>query len=253
KAEHRKELHTNLLANRMGRLVQGMKSGSQNTSAVIWVLAILTAAVVVGWFFASGVGSSRSDVWVRLNSANDPQALGEIARTNGGTMPALVARFQRARLLLQQGLNNLFPDQIQKPEAQADQRDQAIKDLEEVRSTYEVLAAECRNDPLLSQEAWLGNAKAEEALAGVPQANDPQKKRGDLGKAINLYQKFLAKVDPDTPYAQDLRKHVDALEKYGSSVPEQDETKVGPSVEEFYTQLNNFAAPATQKAEGRKQ
>ncbi len=50
KAEHRKELQTNYLADRMGRLMQGMKAGPQNTgSMVIWGEAATPVSTTAGW------------------------------------------------------------------------------------------------------------------------------------------------------------------------------------------------------------
>src|SRR5438132_9452135 len=66
KAEHRKELQTNFLADRMGRLMQGMKAGPQTSgSVVIWVLAALTIGTIVAWYVA-GMNSNRSPLWVRF-------------------------------------------------------------------------------------------------------------------------------------------------------------------------------------------
>src|ERR1700736_2702219 len=126
KAEHRKELQTNILADRMGRLVQGMKLGPRPTSLVLWVLAGLALATVLFyWFYSNSVSSSRSHLWVEVAediNRNDPSTLTDldrIATDHPGTMPALVARLQRARLLEEGALERLY----------SPGRSSAVKDL----------------------------------------------------------------------------------------------------------------------------
>jgi len=46
KAEHRKELETNALAERMGRVVQGMKQAPQKRT-MLWMVLVAVAVVVV--------------------------------------------------------------------------------------------------------------------------------------------------------------------------------------------------------------
>src|SRR5947209_2645787 len=118
KAEHRKELQTNILADRMGRLVQGMKlGGPKPTSLVLWVLAGLALGTVLFyWYYSGSVRSSRSHLWFaveqEVNNTNDPakamERLGTLAADHPGSMPALIARLQRARLLEQAGLERLY-------------------------------------------------------------------------------------------------------------------------------------------------
>ena len=54
KAEHRRELNTNALADRMGRLVQGMKQPSQGGSVVLWVIGAVAIFCLGGWYVFSG-------------------------------------------------------------------------------------------------------------------------------------------------------------------------------------------------------
>src|SRR5207248_8485586 len=85
--------------------------------------------------------------------------LADIANQSPGSLPGRTARFQRARLLLPEGLTNLATER----------RKNAVEKIVEARSLFEKLAAEC-DDPLLRQEALTGAAKAEEALIGATDA-----------------------------------------------------------------------------------
>ena len=49
KAEHRKELETNALANWMGRVVQSGKGSSKNTYILTAIIVVLLIGVGVGW------------------------------------------------------------------------------------------------------------------------------------------------------------------------------------------------------------
>ncbi len=97
-------------------------------------------------------------------------------------MPARAARFQKARVELREGLRSI---------CSADQRPKAIEDVEQARQGFVELAAECKDSPLLQQEALLGAAQAEESLIGVPTKDDPAKSRGSLERAVDLYRQIV--------------------------------------------------------------
>ncbi len=194
KAEHRKELHTNLLADRMGRFLQGMKSGPKNKSLLIWVFALLAVGMFVIWqYVASATLTQRSSLWVQLDSAlYDPpeimlETMESLAKEHQGTLPARVARFQRARLLLQEGLETFA----------SEKRAQAITKIQEAHKLYGQLARECTAAPLLDQEAMMGMAKAEEALIGLnkPSADTTAEEASTytLDQARARYQQLAAK------------------------------------------------------------
>ena len=205
KAEHRKELQTNYLADRMGRLMQGMKAGPQNTgSMVIWVLVALTIGTVVVWYIA-GMNSNRSPLWVRFeqdSDRHDLEGLMQLANANPGTLPARAARLQRARISLEEGLASLY----------GIQREAAVSQVEQARQLYADLAQECTDDPILAPQALMGAAKAEEALAGIPKADDASESLGSLDKALEYYRR-LTKNYPNSFLAKAAQERVDSLEK----------------------------------------
>ena len=202
KAEHRKELQTNYLADRMGRLMQGMKAGPQNTgSMVIWVLVALTIGTVVVWYIA-GMNSNRSPLWVRFeqdSDRHDLEGLMQLANANPGTLPARAARLQRARISLEEGLASLY----------GIQREAAVSQVKQARQLYADLAQECTDDPILAPQTLMGAAKAEEALAGIPKTDDASE---CLDKALEYYRR-LTKNYPNSFLAKAAQERVDSLEK----------------------------------------
>lgn len=236
KAEHRKELHTNVLADRMGRLVKGMKSPS-STPAALWVIGGLTLVLLVCWATARGVhqvlwmenpGLSNAKLWVEVegntytkDESSADRAFQELAQKAPRTLPGRTARFQRARLLLPLGLQNL-PTEL---------RDNAAKQLKEARTLYQELAGECKDEPLLRQEALLGAARAEESLAGVSRDDEPEKAVGNLDEALAMYKK-AADANPDTYVGKQAGDAARRLEDKTSRA----------SVETFYDDLRRGAA-----------
>src|SRR5262245_11523613 len=53
KAQHRRELHTNLLADRMGRLVRNVQSAPKSTSIILWSFVVLAAGTFIIWEYAA--------------------------------------------------------------------------------------------------------------------------------------------------------------------------------------------------------
>jgi hypothetical protein len=204
KAEHRKELQTNFLADRMGRLMQGMKAGPQSSgSVVIWVLTALTIGTIVAWYAASA-NSNRSPLWVRFeedSAQHDLEGLRSLANANPGTLPARAARMQRARISLQEGLASLY----------SSQRESAVSQVKQAKQLYADLAQECTDDPILAPQALMGAAKAEEALAGIPMSDDSES-LGSVDKALEYYHR-LTKNYPNSFLVKAAQERIDNLEK----------------------------------------
>lgn len=232
KAEHRKELHTNVLADRLGRLIQTVRGGPKSTPVIIWVfLGLAVLAVGFWYYFASSGKAERSAQWAKLDQATSTamaagdrqeflKELSQIAKDGKGTMPGRAARFQEARFLLQQGLQYQFAE-FKTEEA----RQNALESLEEARRLYRQLATESQDVPLLAQEALMGAATAEEALIGVPQEKNAEESRGNLDQAIADYEK-LASSYPDSSQGKAARKRADDLREHRQQW------------QDFYAQIN---------------
>lgn len=231
KADHRKELQTNVLADSMGRLIQGLKSGKPSTQGILWLIAVLALGTIALWYYAGRSTSSDSKAWTDLdrelqdNKQVDPNKkqveLAEISRKYPGTMASRAARFERARLLLPEGLRNLATFQ----------RESAVEDLKEAHKLYVDLAAECRDEPLLVQEALMGAAQAAEALIGLPRDEKKPENSYKLEDALQLYQR-LAKTYPDSLLGKESAEHAKRLEDNRAEV------------EKFYADLNKRATAA---------
>src|SRR6516165_2914483 len=106
KAEHRHELRTNVLADRMGRIFETMKSPGQQSSVLAWTMIGLVVVVIVTWqVLASSAASSNAVLWAKNNAAtHDDQTkmfddLVALAENNHGTLAGRTSRFEAARYL----------------------------------------------------------------------------------------------------------------------------------------------------------
>jgi hypothetical protein len=188
KAAHRKELQTNVLADRMGRLLDNVKSGPKSASVVAWIFVILALIVFGTWSYYGRVSpEDDSTRWVLLREmTNIPdsqrmrESMEKLLEKDPGTVQTRVARFQLARLCLREGQDSF---------ASFD-RPRAIDDLRAARTHYEALIRETSDNPMLHQEALLGAATAEEALAGVP-AEPADAAPGSLDRALEYYLRLV--------------------------------------------------------------
>jgi hypothetical protein len=112
---------------------------------------------------------------------------------NRGTTAARTARFEEARYRLEFGVKNL---------GNKGQYPYAVENLKKARTKYDELAAESRDTPVLVQEAMMGAAKAEEALAA---SSD-----GSIEKAVELYER-LAKATPSSFQTKAAEERAKAL------------------------------------------
>ncbi|HLJ96509.1 MAG TPA: hypothetical protein VKU02_25270 [Gemmataceae bacterium] len=240
KAEHRHQLHTNELADRMGRLLQGMRSAPKSTSTLIWVFVLLALASFAVWQYAiSATVRQRSSLWTGVDEATHDPAAGtakllSIEARNPGTTAARAARFDLARWNMQQGILSLA----------SEDRVRALPMLKDSHRLYTELLPHCVDAPLLAQEAMLGRATAEETLAGLVEptetaeaatseksdASKEEKRAGSLDRALEYYQE-LAKKYPDSPAGKTATERIGILETSRKQV------------EELYAKGNEKAAP----------
>jgi tetratricopeptide (TPR) repeat protein len=202
KAEHRHELKTNALADMMNRAMQAIKAGpSRHGMWLVGLVIVVAAAAFGGYLWWQDRKEARSALWVQVDDAERKleyavdrsevektlKDFETLAKDNPGTPQARAVRFDRARTLLRQGLEHLY----------SPEREAAIQQIKDARKIYENLAADKDNDALLTQEALMSVAKADESL-------------GDLDKAVEGYKK-LAGVRPKTPLVEAAEKRSDYL------------------------------------------
>ncbi len=172
KTEHRKELETNVLADRLGRFLEGVKEGPSRTTWLILGVAALAVILILVWRYATQSAEATSAArWARLDSLANANELEDFIKNadNKGTPQLRTARFEMARLALADGLR-----EFGKPL----RRTNAISQLKQAAELYEKLADESSDIPLLQEEALLGAARANES-------------RGDLTKAKTYYERLV--------------------------------------------------------------
>jgi tetratricopeptide (TPR) repeat protein len=227
KAEHRKELETNALANYMGTMLQKAKEGPSQKVLITGGLIVLVV-VLVGVFLWYAFGSKDKDAerWVQWNTITqapnaDPAppkeeiaklraaypgkldpwlqrlyVLNKFEADNANTTQARMARFQKARLLLDNSQElgsglSLTP------------HDTTLKCIGEARDLYEKLITEASDEPALAQEAILNSAKANEDLGDFDKARklyEQLKKDHPKGMYVAQADKALARLDSQKDY-----------------------------------------------------
>jgi hypothetical protein len=216
KAQHRKELQTNALADRLGRILQSAKTGPSRTAVVIWSLVLLAAAILLGWFGYDHYTKKENSAENReLEEASTRDKYKEIADAHPNTPAGRIARIMYARLSLRDGLDHLYA-------GLPDDRAAAKKNIEEARDTYDRLAKDCKDSPLLAQECLMGAAKARESL-------------GEFNEALANYQQ-LAREHTDSYLGKEAESRAQALSDHEKRA----------RIEEFYQEMNQLAEPKTQ-------
>jgi tetratricopeptide (TPR) repeat protein len=197
KAEHRKELETNKLADRIGGAIQSFKEGPSR-NAIIYgsiVVVALLLFVVYRWV-AGNATATDSGRWLRLDQLSSREELESFVKDNGETEQGRLARFALARLELVDGLSGLG----------SPTRPEAIKHVRRAAETYEKLASEPGKAPQLAQEALMNAAKARESL-------------GEFDQAKQLYSR-LARDYPQSLKGKVAAEQVKALEAGGAALDE---------------------------------
>jgi len=202
KAEHRKELQTNALADSLGRIVQGFKGGVKsrptNRTLAIWGAVLLAVGLFFGWrYYSKSSDQKLSSAWLKVDEAASVDDLLKIAEAEGSPQPTRIARFKLARVYMRRGLADFC-----KPES----RENALNDLKEAEKLYDKLAEESKEMPILVQEALLGVGKARESL-------------NDLDGAREAYGK-LAKNYPDSVNGKAAAARLETLDKDGKKISE---------------------------------
>jgi hypothetical protein len=211
KAEERKQLERNELAAKLSTAWQGMTSNSTAVT-VVWGVVLLGLVALIGYRYYSRAGAeTRSELWARLDRASDVDELEKIINEHKSSEAARIARFHLSRFELQDSLHRIGSP------VSPEEREKAAVALEKVRDRYAELATESGVEPLLTQEAMMAVAKAEEVLAGVPTAADSTRMRGSLAKAVEAYD-ALAKKYPKTFLGDEAAKRATEVRDHRSQI-----------------------------------
>src|SRR5260370_22326718 len=84
KAEHRKELQTNALADMLGRTVRNVRGGTAVPWTWIFIVLVIAAGVGIFFWWRGNLARSNSELWVKLDD-NTPKSLQELYEQNKDT------------------------------------------------------------------------------------------------------------------------------------------------------------------------
>jgi hypothetical protein len=202
RAERHKTTPTHAVKEHVSRFLKDMSGKPSTGSLVFWVVLVLIVAIAVGWWrYSTWEKRNVSAEWYKLGTATSADDLQAIEKEYPSTVPALMARFAQARLLLRQGLEKYAaPDEKERKDAD-DKLKQAgdlyvalAKEVDQYRS----LSGKDSAGPLLKQEALRGAAKACES-------------RNELDEAERYY-KQLADSKPETDATRDAAAFLKTLQ-----------------------------------------
>jgi hypothetical protein len=191
KAEQRKELETNTLADRMGRVMQRVKGSTRRTFFTYLFIAVaVLLAGYFGWRWYSGSVAERSLEWVYLYDGSN-NFIDELAKKKE-TNASKAARLQLAWFFYWDlGMKMLYTN-----------KDGAMKYLKIAGDYYEELAKECTDDKIFEPQALLGRAVAQESRA--------VEDREHLKKAKTYYEEVVSKYE-NSAEADFARKRLEVL------------------------------------------
>ncbi|MCA9200511.1 MAG: hypothetical protein KDA87_23390, partial [Planctomycetales bacterium] len=186
KTEHRHELQTNELADKLGGVIQQVKPYA---NLIVGVAVILAGIVVVTQLWASRNKEKQERAWssyfMAQESPGGAESLKEVASSFAGTPASEWALQAAADRHLREGYSQLFED-----------RGAAAEELKAAKETYEQLL-NTTSRPTLKMRAQYGLAQTEESL-------------GSLDNALNQY-KSIADAWPDSVVGKAAQEQVNRL------------------------------------------
>jgi hypothetical protein len=192
KAEHRKELETNVLADRMGRLLDTVKQKPQRGTVgwvILGVVVVVVVFLTVRWYRVQQV--EKSDAWLDYYLLPYTQDVRGLLENNRDKMQGKAVRFDQASVILWDGITKLGAD----PGAR--------EKLHSAKRIYTELREECEGDPALVPEAIYGQALAEESLA--------IEDRKHLDAAIDYYKELADEKYRSTSFGKLAEKRLEIL------------------------------------------
>lgn len=182
KAEQRKELETNTLADKMGQMMQRVQTSPRRTYMTYGLIALAIAvAAFLGWRWWQQDVVERSAQWVIFydGAGMQMEGLGQLKEANPNVSKA--ARFQLAWTNYWNfGIKMLGTD-----------KNGSILRLRDAAKEYGALAEECKDDSnkLFLLQALLGRAVCTETLA--------VEDTGNLKKATEYYEEIVKDFDKE--------------------------------------------------------
>ncbi len=203
-APHEPKTEPNALAAGLSTGWQRFTQGQLISYPLMGVFLLVVAGIGVTWWIVHERRKAESAKWVELDGLSSNSGLEEFAKKYPNTRQAKLAELEVAR-------NQLGPDGIDRLTADRPEvRKAAIENVEKARKSFEKLADDFKDDPVINVLCLLACAKSEAVLVGLPKEGQIQEFRGDPKKAIEWLDK-VAVAAPDTDWGKDAKKLADAL------------------------------------------
>jgi hypothetical protein len=192
KAEHRKELETNALAERVGRVVQGMKQAPQKRT-MLWMVVAGVLLLVILFFWRKGVqqAEDNSKYWMIFADGFGP-TLQQLVKEEPGSNQAKAAEYEYSYVNLREMLRFL-----------ATEPKLVLANLDQIERSYRELAKLCKDDNVLLPEALFAQAVIEETRII---------KDEDKWKAALAAYKEVVDKHGDSAFGKLAAKRVEVLE-----------------------------------------
>ncbi|OWK46825.1 hypothetical protein [Fimbriiglobus ruber] len=216
KAEHRKELETNSLAEGVSTFVDRAKTGKLWDYRAIALVLALVAIGGVWWYAIRASRKANSMMWSSFEEVKNPSDLKAFADAHKDTVAAKLARVEYARTLL--GADGLGRLASQKTE----DRTKGVENIEAAREEFLKLADEFKKDTTLQATCLTSAAEAELALVGYPKGAtlETSEPRGSVDKAAELYRKTAKIVGEKTTLGENFLRRATELEEKKKAVVE---------------------------------
>lgn len=186
KAGHRKELQTNILADKLGQFYTKARS---STNLILWVVGVVVVLGVAFWWWSSRAVSANSRAWEEYwTNRESLTGLENASDRLKGTSAERAAKLTEADRLYNDAYNTFF----RSPAEARERFGQALK-------LYTELSDNPGNSADLAVRGLLGTAKCHEWL-------------GDAESARSTYQRIADKYDTH-PLAENARERLSALDK----------------------------------------
>ena len=215
KTERRHELHTNYLADWMGKQFEAVRPYSKLIlGVIIGVLAIWIGISVMSERKSAQIGGGWNSYFTAFNDREPVAALGDVAKRYDGTKVGLWAMQSAADTLLSEGIQELYSD-----------RAAGEAKLKRAKENYRIVEQQARDEPMLRRRALFGSAQAYESL-------------GDLKSARALYEQ-LSKDASETAIGKAAARRLNNLVD-----PATDQLR--PEIIKFYDEFASYkpAPPA---------
>jgi hypothetical protein len=206
KAEHRKELQTNTLADNLGRMITGSRSMSRRTVLILVAIVVLGLGLFVWTMIQNNNVAMQAQMYYNLDQGS-AQDIEEVYKAGPDTEPGKIAEFQLAWFYLWKlGIE---------PLANKDKAFDALRALKAAKETYAGLAEKVENDRVLAAEAQYALALIEETLAVTDASSADRAAR--LKRVAEQYRDVGQKYD-QTAHGTQATARAEYLQKNHANV-----------------------------------